>query len=127
MGKQELQSRLLASRDGAGIVIANPADSPSAEHTTRPLPATCQTMDAAGGWTPYEFIDSRELARRLAVPKTWVDERVRTRAQDKIPHYKFGKYVRFAWGSPALSDWLRKRIVVSNSGLVNRVSKEKKQ
>jgi len=127
MRKQELPSPLLASRDGAGIVIASPADSPSTEHTTRPLPATCQTMDSAGGWTPPEFIDSRELARRLGVPTTWIEERVRTRAEDKIPHLRLGKYVRFAWGSQELAEWLSKRIVVSNSGLVNRVSKEKKQ
>ena len=125
MRKQELPSPLLASRDGAGIVIASPADSPSAEHTTRPLPATCQTMDAAAGWTPYEFIDSTELARRLGVRKTWIEERVRTRAEDKIPHFRFGKYVRFAWGSQELAEWLGKRIVGPHSTVERAHIKER--
>jgi hypothetical protein len=84
-----------------------------------------QMTEAAESWTRYERIDSAEFASRLGVRKSWVDERVRARAKDKIPHYKFGKYVRFAWGSPDLEEWLRKCMVVSNSGLVNRVSKEK--
>jgi hypothetical protein len=33
---------------------------------------------------PYEFIDARELARRWAVPETWVRERVRTRSEDPL-------------------------------------------
>jgi hypothetical protein len=72
----------------------------------------------------YEFIGSVELAKRLGLPKSWVDERVRNRTKDIIPHFKFGKYTKFAWGSPDLAEWLRRRKVVSNSGLVNRVSKE---
>jgi hypothetical protein len=66
-------------------------------------------------WTKFETIDAVELAKRLSVPKSWVDEKVRTRTKEKIPHLKLGKYVRFAWGSPELADWLRQRMVVSNS------------
>ncbi len=59
----------------------------------------------------YEFISSAELAKRLGVPKSWVDERVRTRTRNFIPHFKFGKYTKFAWGSPELAEWLRRRKV----------------
>lgn len=62
-----------------------------------------------------EFIGSAELAQRLSLPKSWVEDRVRTRAKDQIPHSKFGKYTRFDWGSPELAEWLSRRKVVSNS------------
>jgi hypothetical protein len=78
-------------------------------------PNTRVPATAEWAWAQYELIDAAELAERLAVPKSWVDERVRNRTTEKIPHLKFGKYVRFAWGSPALADWLRQRMVVSNS------------
>ena len=48
----------------------------------------------------YQFIDSRELAVRWAVPETWIRERVRTRCEDPLPHVRFGKYGGFRWGSP---------------------------
>src|SRR6266850_7538138 len=55
--------------------------------------------------TTYEFIDSRELARRLTVPTSWIRDQVRARSQDPLPHVNLGKYVRFLWGSPALELW----------------------
>src|SRR5581483_9603460 len=48
----------------------------------------------------YEVVDSRELARRWRVPKTWVEEQTRRRCSDPVPHIRLGKYVRFEWGSP---------------------------
>jgi hypothetical protein len=56
-----------------------------------------------------EIIDSRELALRLNLPETWVRDAVRRRAKDPIPHLRFGKYVRFTWGSPELTEWLERR------------------
>ena len=64
-----------------------------------------------------EFIDTQELSRRLNVPKTWVEDQCRTRCADKIPHFKLGKYTRFAWGSQPLTDWLNRRKVVVNSAV----------
>lgn len=57
----------------------------------------------------YELIDSGELAKRWTVPESWVREHVRDRSPDPIPHLRLGKYVRFAWGSPELSEWLERR------------------
>jgi hypothetical protein len=54
----------------------------------------------------YEIIDAKELGRRLSVPWTWIKEGTRSRTADPIPHLRFGIYVRFEWGSPALNDWL---------------------
>ena len=51
----------------------------------------------------------RSVAKRLNVPKTWIQEMTRSRATDVIPHLKFGKYVRFQWGCPALNQWISRR------------------
>jgi hypothetical protein len=72
-------------------------------------------------FTQYEFIDSRELARRLTVPASWIRDQVRARSEDPLPHVNLGKYVRFLWDSPALELWIRRRIVVGNNTRVERV------
>ena len=69
----------------------------------------------------FEFIDSRELAKRWRVPESWVRDYVRTRTDDPVPHVNFGKYVRFLWGSPELEDWVARRIVRGNNRRVERV------
>ena len=71
--------------------------------------------------TIYEFIDSRELARRLTVPASWIRDQVRARSQDPLPHLNLGKYVRFLWGSPELEAWIARRIVKGNNRRVGRV------
>src|SRR6202795_446548 len=48
----------------------------------------------------YEVIASVELARRWVLPLSWVRGHVRSRVTDPIPHIRFGRYVRFRWGSP---------------------------
>jgi hypothetical protein len=55
------------------------------------------------------IIDTKELASRLNLPESWIRDAVRRRAKDPIPHLRFGKYVRFAWGSPELIEWLDRR------------------
>lgn len=65
----------------------------------------------------YQFITSKELAKRWNVPESWVREQVRKRASDPLPHIRLGKYVRFLWGSSELESWLQRRIV----GASNRV------
>jgi hypothetical protein len=57
----------------------------------------------------YEIIDSKELARRWNVPETWVREQTRSRAADRLPCVRLGKYVRFEWGSPELQQWFARR------------------
>jgi hypothetical protein len=56
-----------------------------------------------------EIIDSTELAKRLGVPESWVRDQVRSRAQDPIPHLRFGKYIRFEYGGEPLLQWLARR------------------
>jgi hypothetical protein len=56
-----------------------------------------------------EIIDAEELAARLKLPKSWIMEGTRSRAVDPIPHLKFGRYVRFRWGSRELTQWLERR------------------
>ena len=59
----------------------------------------------------WEFIDCIELALRWSLPISWVRDQVRRRVPDPLPHVKFGKYVRFRWGSPELETWAERRIV----------------
>jgi hypothetical protein len=61
----------------------------------------------------FEYINSEELARRWTLPESWVREQVRKRQGDPLPHTRFGKYVRFRWGSPELEAWAERRIVGS--------------
>jgi hypothetical protein len=53
----------------------------------------------------YEILDAVELAGRWRVPVSWIREHTRARAPDPLPCVRLGKYVRFEWGSPALSEW----------------------
>jgi hypothetical protein len=75
----------------------------------------------------YKLIDSRELATRWALPETWIRERVRARCEDPLPHVRFGKYVRFRWGSPELIGWAERRIVDASNRKAGRIlGKEKR-
>lgn len=58
----------------------------------------------------YEVIDCDELAKRLHLPPSWIRDQVRSRATDPIPNLKFGRYVRFRWGSPELTKWIERRM-----------------
>jgi len=54
----------------------------------------------------FELIDANELARRLSLPASWVRSHTRRRTTDEIPAARFGRYVRFRWGSPELERWI---------------------
>jgi len=58
----------------------------------------------------FEILNSKELGSRLALPESWIRDQVRSRTTDPIPHLRFGKYVRFRWGSPELAEWLERRL-----------------
>jgi hypothetical protein len=61
----------------------------------------------------FELLTPDELALHLKVPASWVRERTRSRdlqGDDPIPHLRLGRYIRFAWGSPELEAWLRRRL-----------------
>ncbi len=79
---------------------------------------------AAPSGLPYEILDSKQLAARLNLPESWIRDQVRKRAEDCIPHLRFGKYVRFAWGSPELAGWLERRKIGTNNSRVGRARKE---
>lgn len=68
-------------------------------------------MSQNGGNGGPEIIDSAELAARLRVPESWIRNRTRARTprEERIPCIRFGRYVRFEWGSPQLSEWLAKK------------------
>jgi hypothetical protein len=87
--------------------------------------ARMESMAYAAGNEPqvlqYEFIDSKELARRWALPKSWIREQVRSRCADPLPHVRFGKYVRFRWGSPELEAWAKRRIIDASNRKAGRI------
>ena len=89
-----------------------------------------QTVMAMGAETQglqtlqYEFIDSKELASRWALPESWIREQVRSRAADPLPHIRFGKYVRFRWGSPEMEGWAERRIINASNRDVGRVHRK---
>jgi len=58
-----------------------------------------------------ELIDAVELAARWRVPTSWIRNRTRARTpkEDRIPCLRLGRYVRFAWRSPELEEWLNKQ------------------
>jgi hypothetical protein len=58
----------------------------------------------------FEIVDSKELGKRLCLPESWVRDAVRSRCDDPIPCLRFGRYVRFRWQSPELTDWLKRRM-----------------
>ena len=69
----------------------------------------------------YEFIDSKVLAGRWALPESWIREQVRSRSSDPLPHVRFGKYVRFRWGSPELEGWAERRIIDASNRKAGRI------
>jgi len=70
---------------------------------------------------------SGPIRRHEASHARCVIPRVRSRSADPIPHVRFGKYVRFRWGSPELEDWAERRIVSSSNRVVGRaLGKESK-
>ena len=77
--------------------------------------------------TGYQFIDSKELASRWNLPETWIREQVRSRSTDPLPHVRFGKYVRFRWGSPELEGWATRRIVSGSDRKVGRAPRKELQ
>jgi hypothetical protein len=57
----------------------------------------------------YEVIDAIELAKRWKLPESWIREQTRARVGDPLPCIRFGRYVRFEWGSPKLVAWYERR------------------
>jgi hypothetical protein len=72
--------------------------------------ADVQLMSHNGG-KGLELIDSVELASRWKVPESWIrsHSRSRTPKDERIPCIRLGRYVRFEWGSPRLTEWLVKK------------------
>jgi excisionase family DNA binding protein len=56
----------------------------------------------------YEYITAKELAKRLGLKESTIRQHTRSRAKDRIPAWRDGKYVRFLWGSPKLANWIKK-------------------
>ena len=62
------------------------------------------------------LLDVPEAAARLNVPKSWIYQHVQARAEDKLPHFKVGKYIRFS--AQALTQWLEAHRLGETASLV---------
>ena len=58
-----------------------------------------------------QLLNVQELADMLNVPVSWIYDRTRSGSTDHIPHYKIGKYLRFA--EEEVIDYLRFKCVDS--------------
>ena len=85
------------------------------------METTVQTASEGPQVSSYEFIDCKELASRWALPESWIREQVRSRAADPLPYIRFGKYVRFRWGSPELEAWMERRIISASNRKAGRI------
>ena len=104
-----------------------PVSPDSPEQQSFPVTSSSSNDLDTERFTEYEFIDTRELARRLTVPPSWIRDQVRARSEDPLPHVNLGKYVRFLWGSPALELWIRRRIVVGNNRRLGRTRRKEQE
>ncbi len=69
-----------------------------------------QVENKSDGAPPFfEVLTAKDLAARWRVPESWIREQTRSRSADPIPHVRLGRYVRFSWASPELSDWWKRR------------------
>ena len=57
--------------------------------------------------TPDRLLDVKAAAELLIVPESWIYQHVRPRAEEKLPHFKLGKYIRFSAKAP--TQWLEAR------------------
>lgn len=97
--------------------LENPAVTSILKSQTEPVRQQAHTC--------YEIITASELAQRWHVPVTWIFSHTRSRTADAIPHLRFGKYIKFCWGSPELEAWFQRRMSGHsdrNSGYRNRLS-----
>lgn len=110
-------------------LVGEPQSTSELSHGAQHLPQGESTrhLSEPPSFITYEFIDSRELARRLTVPTSWIRDQVRARSEDPLPHVNLGKYVRFLWGSPALELWIQRRIVVGNNRCLGRTRRKEQE
>jgi excisionase family DNA binding protein len=53
------------------------------------------TSKEASSQETARLLSIRDVARKLALPESWVYERVKPKAKDRIPGFRLGKYWRF--------------------------------
>lgn len=59
------------------------------------------------------FLSVNQLAEILGVPVSWIYDRTRQGGPEQLPHYKIGKYVRFA--EAEIEEYLKQRIQQAES------------
>ena len=57
---------------------------------------------------PRRFFDVDGLADYLGIHRSWIYDRTGESSDDRIPHFKFGKYLRFDINSDEFRAWLNR-------------------
>jgi len=74
------------------------SDSPWMTHEDGPITCPPGVSD--------RLLDVKEAAALLKVPESRIYQHVRARAEEMLPHFKLGKYIRFS--AKALMQWLNR-------------------
>src|SRR5262245_31041549 len=82
-------------------------DEKSAREVMADLETTAQKDDNPPITGIRKFWDVAALAAYLGRSQEWVYRRTAPKAQDRIPHFKFGKYVMFDPESDEFRAWLK--------------------
>lgn len=56
-----------------------------------------------------QLVTLEELAKRWALPITWLRESCRSRCADPLPIFRCGRYCRVDLNDPALRSWIERR------------------
>jgi hypothetical protein len=56
----------------------------------------------------HHFLDVDGLAKYLGINRSWIYDRTGESSDDRIPHFKFGKYLRFDINSDEFRAWLNR-------------------
>ena len=68
------------------------------------------------------LLDVKEAAALLKVPESWIYQHVRAHAEEKLPHFKLGKYIRFS--TKALMQWLNMHHLNGGGSLLARPGRQ---
>lgn len=109
---QNLEASRNANKPDPSSTIPFP---PIATHSSDPEPA----LDRASR-PKFEILDQKELAAQLGVPVSWIRVRLHPGRDVIIPHFKFGQYARFRWGSPELDAWGNGKMLWGKTDRANR-------
>jgi hypothetical protein len=71
--------------------------------------AVSEESGTAPGSASFEMLDSKGLGAKWGLFPSWIERRSQPGVSDPIPHYRFGRYVRYKWPSAELLAWFERQ------------------